>query len=477
METIITQIIEKMVEKIYKIFNKYEEDMTKMSEMIEGVKEAVVTFGLKMIKEEWENCDKLIRERKDIREGWNIVKKDERSLITSIGEIRYERTMYKKKETGERKYLLDEVIGIGKRERISEDLEAEILKKAVNNSYEESGKTAGILVEVSKESVKNKIHKLKFPKEIEEKEIKKEVKQLYIDADEDHIAIQNKKGGEKINKSKYGKIVYVYEGIEKEGKRNKLKNVNYFCRVCEKEENKEYWREINKYIENNYETEKIERIQLNSDAGSWIKRGMKEIEKVEAVLDGFHLSRSIEKIARYGEEKEEARKLRNIIKNKSKKEFEEELSRIIEKTKDENGKTKIIEQGKYILNNWTASKNRLKEKNTRIGSSTEGHVSHILSDRMSSRPMAWSVTGADKMVQLRSYYFNGGDMLELVRFQKEDCPLEEDIEEIVLSATQIIRSENKNRKKLGNLADIPTYSIPYVQVKKIAALKAHILGI
>lgn len=55
-----------------------------------------------------------------------------------------------------------------------------------------------------------------------------------------------------------------------------------------------------------------------------------------------------------------------------------------------------------------------------IGSSTEGHVSHILSSRMSSRPMGWSRKGAAQMAQLRTYYYNGGDMLELVRYQKAD---------------------------------------------------------
>ncbi len=39
---------------------------------------------------------------------------------------------------------------------------------------------------------------------------------------------------------------------------------------------------------------------------------------------------------------------------------------------------------------------------------------------MSSRPMGWSRKGAGKMAQLRAYYLNGGDMLELVRYQKKE---------------------------------------------------------
>ncbi len=37
--------------------------------------------------------------------------------------------------------------------------------------------------------------------------------------------------------------------------------------------------------------------------------------------------------------------------------------------------------------------------------------------------------------------------------------------------------ENRNRKNLGNLADMPIYSIPYLQIKKIAAHKNQIWGL
>ncbi len=35
----------------------------------------------------------------------------------------------------------------------------------------------------------------------------------------------------------------------------------------------------------------------------------------------------------------------------------------------------------------------------------------------------------------------------------------------------------RNREKLGELADLPAYSIPYTQIKKIASLKNHIWGL
>lgn len=45
------------------------------------------------------------------------------------------------------------------------------------------------------------------------------------------------------------------------------------------------------------------------------------------------------------------------------------------------------------------------------------HVSHILSARMSSRPMGWSKAGAYRIARLRAFYFNGGDFRDVVTNQ------------------------------------------------------------
>ena len=72
---------------------------------------------------------------------------------------------------------------------------------------------------------------------------------------------------------------------------------------------------------------------------------------------------------------------------------------------------------------------------------------------------------------------NGGSMLELVRYQKQELPVAVGAEEVIYSAEQMLRFEAKARKKLGSLADTPIYTIPYPQVKKKAALKHHIWGL
>lgn len=80
----------------------------------------------------------------------------------------------------------------------------------------------------------------------------------------------------------------------------------------------------------------------------------------------------------------------------------------------------IIELQKYALGNWEAVM-RSYHNELITGCSAEGHVSHILSERLSSRPMGWSQTGADRMSKLRCYERNHGreKIIDLVRYSRE----------------------------------------------------------
>jgi hypothetical protein len=60
----------------------------------------------------------------------------------------------------------------------------------------------------------------------------------------------------------------------------------------------------------------------------------------------------------------------------------------------------------YIKNNWKAI--TIYKKDGVDGSCTEGHISHVLSSRFSSRPMGWSKKGLKAIADIRIYCQNGG---------------------------------------------------------------------
>jgi hypothetical protein len=475
---------EKGVKNLIEIFNHYTDDLTKFAEMVQGVTKEVTRLGLSIIEEELESYDQLLRERQDLRKGWYIERRDETRLLTSLGEIQYHKTYFHNRKTGEYCYLLDQIMGIEKHARISEDAEARILEEAVESSYRKGGINASIgEEEVSKETVMNKLHELKFPK-LKPLDEKRKVSRLYIDADEDHVSLQylEKKGDIKkprINTA-MPKLIYVYEDVDFDGSRHELKGCHFFGGdYAGTKGTKELWQEVFEFIESSYDEAVLERIYINGDGAEWIKSGSRMHEKAHFILDRFHMHKYI--IAATSHLKDSVQEARSeiyrAINGKRKRAAEAAFDKILNVTESETKKKAVESAKNYILGNWAGIMESLRAKDKSLQCSAEGHVSHIYADRMSSRPLGWSRRGVDKMSRLRIYRQNKREMLDLVRYQKKELSLAAGAEEVIYSATQMLSAERRNREKLGGLADMPVYSIPYPKIKKIAALKNHIWGL
>ena len=329
----------------------------------------------------------------------------------------------------------------------------------------------------------NKIHSLRFP-QAEPQPEKKALKYLYIDADEDHVSLQyvNEKGDLKKPRTNtvMPKLIYVYEGISSENGRNELINKRHFGGVYEgSREIEGLWGEVREYIEASYDTEAIEKIYINGDGAAWIKSGQKYLERSKFVLDRYHMHKYIIGATSHLQDSvEDARsEIYRSIHGKRKWQAEEVFEKILGVTEGESKRRTVEAARDYILSNWAGIMQWVRDKNKEVECSAEGHISHVFADRMSSRPLGWSRKGADKMSRLRIYERNGGSMLELVRYQKRVLPQAAGCEEVVYSSSKMLSTERKNRRSLGMLADMPVYSMPYPQIRKMAALKNRIWGL
>lgn len=255
-------------------------------------------------------------------------------------------------------------------------------------------------------------------------------------------------------------------------------NPHYFCGVNQGDGNQKFWDSVYEYIDNHYDLEKVKKIYLNSDGGGWIKSGMRRIAGITYVLDEFHLSKYLIKLTSHMKDsKEDAlEELRTAIRSQTKKEFEAIVDRLEGCLKDDTGLKRITVAKEYILSNWTAAKLRLRHQDGVKGSSTEGHVSHILSSRMSSRPMGWSVQGATNMAQLLAYTKNGGNILELVRYQKEEVPKAVGAEYEVLSCSEIISSEYQRHRDVAKYSEVISHSVS-THNKKVVYFNSHLWGL
>ena len=389
-------------------------------------------LGCEILKLVLEELDRELKADQERKLKWEIVRKDDaRNLLTPFGQVTYNRTYYQHKESKEYAYLVDRKAGIKPNSKVSENLKAELVDSSAVMSYESA--TVELSrhnreLKVSKQTVGNYIKAFEAKEEpVPEK--KKQVKVLYIEADEDHLTIRGKK------KKSLAKLVYIHEGIAG-AKRKRLINPKYFTTVNKKPD--QLWFEIAEYIELHYDLNSIEQIFLSADGASWIKVGLDYIYDATFILDKFHLNKSIKAATAH------AKKLKSQVYSGIRSLDQEKVLKVLKEAHQQAEgsarQKRIIDTAKYIKNNWEGIAAQLKHPE--VGCSAEGHVSHILSARMSSRPMAWSSSGAEAMVQMRALRAGGGSVKEQYLTRQEEAPVIVELKQVVKK--ELKRLQNKN---------------------------------
>jgi len=107
-----------------------------------------------------------------------------------IGIVRFHRTGYEDKKTGEYIYLLDQVLGINGHQRITLGAATQILEETIQTSYRKGGTAASPLDAASKQAVERLVHETVVEIPLPEREEKKKQRYLHIVADEDHVLAQ-----------------------------------------------------------------------------------------------------------------------------------------------------------------------------------------------------------------------------------------------------------------------------------------------
>ena len=395
-----------------------------ISNFTNDLESEMIEFGSQVTQFLVEYAENIIFKLKDRKEKFECLEKDDRTIISIFGEINLKRRYYQDKETKERVYLLDQFLKLEKRERMLPNVKERLIEEARETSYKRAGQKASYGTEISKQTVKNEINKLDFKaEEAEEKENKKKVKKLYIIADEDHVHLQ--KGG-----IEEPRLIIVYDSIIEKGKRIELKNKKHFGGIYTKKID-DLWEEVMSYIENNYDTEYLERVYISGDGANWIKTGLEWIIKSVYVLDEFHMKKAVNGIvgkitkANKKEKEKQKKEIRTAIRRLNFVRFKEICYEILEEEKEKTTRERKEDLMNYILNNVEGIKNLYRNKKELHGCSAEGHISHIYSDRMSSRPMGWSTTNINNMSRLRTAKEDNISAEEILNKSKKVIELKE----------------------------------------------------
>lgn len=422
----IVSLLDTLLTSVFDAEQKFFENPKAFSDLETSVKSSTEAFAAGFLGAILTEMDQAIR-KSTWREGrYTIHRNDTRTLVSSVGDISFDCTYYKaRSQTRTYTHLLEDLIGLEKNERFTEIAEATMLCEALKTSYAEAAKVLPSKQEITKTTVMNKVHSIaeEIPDIIYD--TPRSVPYLHIECDEDHVAEQHGRYGENENSSFVSKLIYIYEYKQKSSVEGRYELINryYFSGIYPGEaRNKQFWSKVNAFIERNYDTKALRRVFISGDGARWIKAGVSYVNNAVFCADKYHLMKYVNTAAaQMLDEKDSVKNelwhLMYSKKSNARTNFDKYTTDMMQSAKNPE---KIEDLRKYVLGNWAAVRRTLRNKLVN-GCSAESHVSHVLSDRLSSRPMGWSQIGADRMSKLRCYDRNNGraEIIELVKYSRE----------------------------------------------------------
>ena len=355
METIIQQICINMVEKVLKTLK--ESKNLSLDIITPEIREESNNACLSIVEEYIKYVNLEMRNQKKDRKSKGLVIKEkdvDRKVITCLGELEYSRDIYFNKVENVYVKPIDSIFGIEPYERICKNVKADLVDKAIDNSYEKSKNLVDV-PNISRQSVRNAILKSNLDNDksmvVAEKKL---LKELHIYADEDHVHLQ-KPNKIKGRACQIVPLVTITEGTENVSK-SRRRTINPYHIVDSSFDTSSLWKKVDEYIVGNYEVDEIKKIERLIESNC----------KDEAIMYMSELCSDIE---------------------------------------DERVQNRCCNTCNYIINNWEGIVNRYTLDIP--GSCTEGQVSHVLSERFSRNPMGWSKEVLGKLSVLRVHKKNG----------------------------------------------------------------------
>ena len=393
MENIIAQQLVKMQGEI--LGKIRENGLQDIGQTAEALFRVVKTETCELLQAILEATDKEIANAKAERKASGLRVKErnvKRRLQTSLGELEYRRTYYETQE-GERVYLLDYLIGVESYERVSKALSAKLVNLSAEMSYGKSVKVSE--AEVSRQTVSNKVNALKeVVRDVER--VEETPEELHLFADEDHVHLKD-------GRSAIVPLVTITEGIDASNpKRHQLIDPLHIAGYGMDAE--AFNDQVEACVNERYDLNKVKRIYIHGDGASRIVALGERFPNAEHVLDGFHLEKYLKKLGHYNGAAQRMSALRAALKDGNWKTYKKLLGNIyaLQTDKDRESSKAVI---RYLWNNRQAA--HLRYDSGICGSCTESLVSHVLSERLSRTPLAWSERGLAQMTMLVVYNKNG----------------------------------------------------------------------
>ena len=375
--------------------NKICKNNSFLHELEHNISNSTNTLNLDVLRNILESLDLEYKNSKERKEKYYIQQTRERTLITSLGLITFNKTYYKSKTKINGKYqyysYLDDYLGIDKWAKMTLAAEVKLINNALENGYSWSSNNSIPNYIVTRQTISSKIKGINY--NLREDIKKKETPSvIYIEADEVHANLQSREKG---TKNRIVPVILTHEGHKEDFvKKKQLKEQHYLASSILKTD--KLWEEAYKYLDNKYDLNRETTIFVSGDGGPWIKGFDIAFPKAIYVLDPFHYFNK--KLAYIFKKDPLITSIADsYLRNRRIDEFKLLVKVQIEKYPEQ--KKDMIKTQKFLIENIEGIINQ-RHPLYKCPCSMEGHISNKYAKFITSRPHSYSEDGLENIVQL-----------------------------------------------------------------------------
>jgi hypothetical protein len=271
-----------------------------IAELEAGISQVVQEIGVKVLVAGLEGLDEELR--KEVPTGWQNVGTEVRSLLSSMGRIRYQRRIYKD-ERGIRRKPLDEILGVKRYDRESQRVQQMGAYLACEGTYRRAADEMSWLMKtkVSHSTIQKMVwdvgNRIADGEEAENRRVFEggeaipkgmvEAEVLYGESDGVWLHLQREN-----RRSIEVRVATMYSGKKPLGK--KRYRLTDKCSIAALGLSGDAWQEhVLKTAHRYYDLEKTNLLITGGDGNQWVRHTFQRFEQPqEFVLDRFHLSRA-----------------------------------------------------------------------------------------------------------------------------------------------------------------------------------------
>lgn len=383
-----------------------------LHELEHNISNSTNSLNLDVLRNILESLDLEYKNSKDRKDKYYVQQTRERTLITSLGLLTFNKTYYKSKEKINGKYeyysYLEDHLGVSKWTKMTLAAETMLINNALENGYSWSSNNSIPNYIVTRQTISSKIKGINY--NLKETIKKKETPNvIYIEADEVHANLQSREKG---TKNRIVPVILTHEGHKEDFvKKKELKEQHYIASSILKTD--KLWNEAYKYLDTKYDLDKDPTIFISGDGGTWIKGYVESFPKAIYVLDPFHyFNKKLSYI--FKKEPLVTSIADSYLRNKMIDEFKLLVKVQIKKYPEQ--KNEMIKTQKFLIENIEGIINQ-RHPLYKCPCSMEGHISNKYAKFITSRPHSYSEDGLENIVQLLTMKANKIKLTEEIYHQ------------------------------------------------------------